>query len=99
MSAISWLLLLMMAFVQLNPAKSRNPLQSFSLYKRPLDDAAVEKEMLPYVPSYDRPNMMNNYLAFLSHLAKKDSPTKDRTSPDKHSPKRDNRKFQTQGWR
>ncbi|GIY04484.1 hypothetical protein CDAR_252841 [Caerostris darwini] len=40
---------------------------------------------------------MNQYLAFQGQLAKKDSPTKDRISPEMHSPSRDNRKFDIQG--
>ncbi|GFQ82588.1 uncharacterized protein TNCT_334241 [Trichonephila clavata] len=95
----SLLMILAMAFVQLNFAKSRNSLQGFSLYKRPLDDSTIDRNILPYATSYDKPSMMNNYLAFLSRLAKKDMPTEDRPSADTHSPKRDNRKFQTQGWR
>ncbi|KAF8788431.1 hypothetical protein HNY73_009931 [Argiope bruennichi] len=99
MAPVSWLLLLMVTFLQLNLARPRNSLESFSLYKRPIDDATIDRNVLPYAASYDRPSMMNNYLAFLSRLAKKDLPVEDRPSPETHSPKRDNRKFQTQGWR
>ncbi|GFS55474.1 uncharacterized protein NPIL_559711 [Nephila pilipes] len=99
MSPRSLFMILVMAFLQLNLTKSRNSFQGFSLYKRPLDDTTVDRNILPYASAYDRPSMMNNYLAFLSRLAKKDMPTEDRPSADTHSPKRDNRKFQTQGWR
>ncbi|GBN42054.1 hypothetical protein AVEN_218859-1 [Araneus ventricosus] len=99
MTSLSWFLLLMVTFLQLNLARPRNSLESFPLYKRPIDDATIDRSVLPYASSYERPSMMKNYLAFLSRLSKKDLSSEDHPSLETHSPKRDNRKFQTQGWR
>nr|XP_015921189.1 uncharacterized protein LOC107450001 [Parasteatoda tepidariorum] len=89
MSKTSWILLAM-ALHYFGPVTTR--------LLQPNKRALIDEESLL---SYDRPSHVNNYLTFLSRLSKKNIilPENDRTPPDTHSPKRDNRKFQTQGWR
>ncbi|KAG8180110.1 hypothetical protein JTE90_027889 [Oedothorax gibbosus] len=78
---------------------------TYSFHKRPVDDATMARNVLSVYDQegsyegYGQPGVMKNYLAMLSRLAKKNLATEDRQVPNTaHSPKRDNKKFQTQGW-
>ncbi|KFM64099.1 hypothetical protein X975_01200, partial [Stegodyphus mimosarum] len=94
MSPDIWIVILMFTCCQLHRVHSRLPYHTFQLSKRQMDGSSSERDNVPYSATYDSPGLMNNYLTFLSHLAKKDVSTDDRTIPDARSPKRDNRKFQ-----
>lgn len=100
MSTVSWIFLLSIAAHLLFPAKSQNPYSRTSLAKRLIDGAmSPESSNWAYGPGENPGLLMNNYLAFLSRLAKKDIQDDQHAQSDGRSPKRDNRKFQTQGWR
>lgn len=99
MSQASWILLLSLTAHQLITTEAQESFPSDSLSKR-LAGGAMSPDTSNWVDDEESPGLlMNNYLAFLSRLAKKDLQDDLRSHADVRSPKRDNRKFQTQGWR
>ena len=95
----NWILLLSLTAHQLIATQAQDPFPKDSLPKR-LIGGAMSPETSNWVDDEESPSLlMNNYLAFLSRLAKKDLQDDLPSHADVRSPKRDNRKFQTQGWR